>query len=108
MSILTIVAVGFLVFMILLALFAHYGRIRSEKRDQTLLIIKRSDLAIELSLKDHCLYSYEYQDGEIIQTTKGRLSVVNPELSSALESHFGIALKEYGVEVKDETFRFEN
>ena len=108
MSILTIVAVGFLVFMILLALFAHYGRIRSEKRDQTLLIIKRSDLAIELSLKDHCLYSYEYQDGEIIQTTKGRLSVVNPELSSAIESHFGIALKEYGVEVKDETFRFEN
>ena len=108
MSTLTIVAVGFLVFMILLALFAHYGRIRSEKRDQTLLIIKRSDLAIELSLKDHCLYSYEYQDGEIIQTTKGRLSVVNPELSSAIESHFGIALKEYGVEVKDETFRFEN
>ena len=108
MSILTIVGVGFLVFMILLALFAHYGSIRSEKRDQTLLIIKRSDLAIELSLKDHCLYSYEYQDGEIIQTTKGRLSVVNPELSSAIESHFGIVLKEYGVEVKDETFRFEN
>ena len=108
MSTLIIVGVIFTLFMILLALFAHYGRIRSEKRDQTLLIIKRSDLAIELSLKDHCLYSYEYQDGEIIQTTKGRLSVVNPELSSAIESHFGIALKEYGVEVKDETFRFEN
>ena len=110
MSILTIVAVGFLVFMILLALFAHYGRIRSEKRDQTLLIIKRSDLAIELSLKDHCLYSYEYQDGEIMQTTKGRLSVVSHELYVAIESHFGIVLAEYGVEVKDEhqTFRFEN
>ena len=108
MSILTIVAVGFLVFMILLALFAHYGRIRSEKRDQTLLIIKRSDLAIELSLKDHCLYSYEYQDGEIMRTTKGRLRVVSHELYVAIESHFGIALKEYGVEVKDETFRFEN
>ena len=108
MSTLIIVGVIFTLFMILLALFAHYGRIRSEKRDQTLLIIKRSDLAIELSLKDHCLYSYEYQDGEIIQTTKGRLSVLNPELSSAIESHFGIALKEYGVEVKDETFRFEN
>ena len=108
MSILTIVAVGFLVFMILLALFAHYGRIRSEKRDQTLLIIRRSDLAIELSLKDHCLYSYEYQDGEIMRTTKGRLRVVSHELYVAIESHFGIALKEYGVEVKDETFRFEN
>ena len=108
MSTLTIAGVVFTAFIILLALFAHYGRIRSEKRDQTLLIIKRSDLAIELSLKDHCLYSYEYQDGEIIQTTKGRLSVVNPELSSAIESHFGIALKEYGVEVKDEIFRFEN
>ena len=109
MSILTIAGVGFLVFMILLALFAHYGRIRSEKRDQTLLIIKRSDLTIELSLKDHCLYSYECIDTKIIQTTKGILSVVNPELSSAIESHFGIALKEYGVEVKDEhqTFRFE-
>ena len=108
MSTLTIAGVVFTAFIILLALFAHYGRIRSEKRDQTLLIIRRSDLAIELSLQDHCLYSYEYQEGKIMQTTKGRLSVVNPELSSAIESHFGIALKEYGVEVKDETFRFEN
>lgn len=108
MSSLTIVGVGFLVFMILLALFAHYGKIMSEKRNETLLIIKRPDHAIELSLKDHCLYSYEYQDGEIMQATKGRLSVVSSELSSAIESHFGIALKEYGVEVKDETFRFEN
>jgi hypothetical protein len=27
---------------------------------------------------------------------------MNSELSSAIESHFGIALKEYGVEIKDE------
>ena len=110
MSILTIVGVGFLVFMILLALFAHYGRIRSEKRDQTLLIIKRSDLAIELSLQDHCLYSYDCIDSKINKTTKGRLSVVSHELYVAIESHFGIVLAEYGVEVKDEhqTFRFEN
>jgi uncharacterized protein (DUF486 family) len=108
MSSLTIVGVGLLIFMILLALFAHYGRIMSEKRDKTLLIIKRPDLAIELSLKDHCFYSYEYKDGKIIDTTKGRLTVVNSELSSVIESHFGIALKEYGIEVKDKTFRFEN
>ena len=109
MSILTIAGVVFTLFMVLLALFAHYSRIRSEKRDPTLLIIKRSDLAIELSLKDNCLYSYEYQEGKIMQTTKGRLRVVSHELYVAIESHFGIVLAEYGVEVKDEhqTFKFE-
>lgn len=102
MSTLTIAGIGLLIFMILLALFAHYGRVMSEKRDNTLLIIKRPDLAIELSIKDHCLYSYECQERKIIDTTKGRLTLVNSELSSAIESHFGIALKEYGVEIKDE------
>ncbi len=75
---------------------------------EEVMIVQKYQQAIEIDHSDRCIYMYDYLSGEIINHTQGKLVCVNPELSSAIESHFGIALKEYGVEVKDETFRFEN
>ena len=100
MSELTIMGIVLMGFMILLALFAHYGRIYSQqKRDQAILI--RYDQAIELSYKDHTLYIYDCIDSKIVKNTQAKLRAVNYELSLKIESHFGIALKDYGVEIKD-------
>ena len=101
MSELTIMGVVFMGFMILLALFAHYGRIYSQqKRDQALLM--RYDQAIELSYKDHTLYIYDCIDSKIVKNTQAKLREVNYELSLKIESHFGIDIKEYGVKIRDE------
>lgn len=105
MSELTIIGVVFMGFMILLALFAHYGRIHSEqKRNQTLLV--RSEQAIELSHKDHSLYIYDCIDSKIVKNTQAKLREVNYELSLKIESHFGITLADYGVEILDECITY--
>ena len=109
MSEVTLIGVIFMGFMILLALFAHYGRIYSEqKRNKALLLIKRYDQVIELSHKDHTLYIYDCIDSKVVKDTQAKLREVNHELSLKIESHFGIDLKEYGVKIRDESITFKN
>ena len=75
---------------------------------EEVMIVQKYQQAIEIDHSDRCIYMYDYLRGEIVKHTQGKLVCANPELSNAIESHFGIVLAVYGVEVKDETFRFEN
>lgn len=78
--------------------------------NKKVMIVQRYQQAIVISQKERCLYLYDYFAQKIIKSSKGRLLAINSELAKMLESYFGIALAEYGVEVKDEyqTYRFKN
>lgn len=78
--------------------------------NEKVMIVQMYQQAIVISQKERCLYLYDYIAHKIIKSSKGRLLCTNSELAKMLESHFGIALADYGVEVKDEyqIVRFKN
>lgn len=66
------------------------------------LIIPDFNEGIILDSENGVLLSYDLTtDNEINYTTEGKLMEVCSEMAGKIESHYGISVSDYGVEIKD-------
>ncbi len=66
------------------------------------LILPKFKEGIILDDENEVLFSYDLTvDNEINYTTEGKLVEVCSEMAEEIESHYGIRVGDYGIEVKD-------
>lgn len=74
---------------------------------RSILIIPQYQTAIHFGEKKDTLLLYDLDaNNEVIEESRGILLSVNPDIAQSIEDHFGIDVKTYGIEVKEERISF--
>lgn len=77
------------------------------KNNKNILSIEENNIAIVLKEGHILMYDLEPSTKEIRPETEGILNKINSELYETIAAHFGVDLKEYGVDEHEESLEIE-
>jgi len=74
------------------------------------LVLRKEKMIIHVDELDRVIFDYDLivTGDEIGRGGEGILKSVNSDVAKKIEEYFGIKIKEYGVEILDETMSYED